>query len=667
MKNRIFALSFAFFFSGTLIWILLVEAFPLAVSISAEPLSPPTLKAVTPSENYFSATLETDVGATFDQPINPATANSANFVVHARQTGLITGSYNVDGENFNFTPSFPFKPGELIQASITSDTQNLAGENITSSIVWQFWTESLGGSGTYTKSEQIFDVDWIRSVSLGDLNKDGHLDIFFSVADGDSFFDPNEVWLNNGSGQFTDTGQQLGNEQTYSILGDLDHDGDLDAYVGVHPNGDQIWINDGNGVFSDSGQSLGTWGTQQLDLGDLDGNGSLDAFVVYWGVNPSKVWLNDGSGTFSDTNQLIGTSFSSVKLGDLDGDNDLDAFLGETGGHVWFNNGDGIFIDSGQILGSKYVQNIALGDLDSDGDLDAFLCNNIDLGNQVWLNDGTGHFTDTGQLLGNSVTFAVDLGDLDHDGDLDAIVVNNNFEVTDPDQIWLNDGSGQFSTGQSIGIGNNEKWSVDLGDLDGDGDLDAVFGTVYDQAEVWFNQDIVPSGLIATNNSPTNLGIETTFTATVSGGTSVQYDWNFGDGTIANGPIVSHMYPSEGFYTAVVTASNSTGMISATTPVTVTPPIPILDLKAFNSSPTVLNKITFITATISAGSNVTYTWDLGDSTTLFGSSVSHVYATEGVFTATVSANNGVNSAQVTTLITITKPIKNLYLPLVTDQ
>ncbi len=37
-------------------------------------------------------------------------------------------------------------------------------------------------------------------------------------------------------------------------------------------------------------------------------------------------------------------------------------------------------------------------------------------------------------------------------------------------------------------------------------------------------------GLTAENNSPTPLGETTTFTATVTGGTNIQYDWDFGDG-----------------------------------------------------------------------------------------------------------------------------------------
>ena len=66
----------------------------------------------------------------------------------------------------------------------------------------------------------------------------------------------------------------------------------------------------------------------------------------------------------------------------------------------------GIFIDSGQPLGSSTSDNVDLGDLDGDGDLVAFVVNGTSSGqpNKVWLNDGSGNFTDSGQSLTASAT-----------------------------------------------------------------------------------------------------------------------------------------------------------------------------------------------------------------------------------------------------------------------
>ena len=40
----------------------------------------------------------------------------------------------------------------------------------------------------------------------------------------------------------------------------------------------------------------------------------------------------------------------------------------------------------------------------------------------MWMNDGQGLFSDSGQALGTTDSFAVALGDVDKDGDPDALV-----------------------------------------------------------------------------------------------------------------------------------------------------------------------------------------------------------------------------------------------------
>jgi len=54
-------------------------------------------------------------------------------------------------------------------------------------------------------------------------------------------------------------------------------------------------------------------------LGDVDGDGDLDAFVANVG-QVNRVWENDGSGTFFGAWQVLGASGSiDVALGDVDG------------------------------------------------------------------------------------------------------------------------------------------------------------------------------------------------------------------------------------------------------------------------------------------------------------------------------------------------------------
>ncbi len=173
------------------------------------------------------------------------------------------------------------------------------------------------------------------------------------------------------------------------------------------------------------------------------------------------------------------------------------------------------------------------------------------------------------------------------------------------------------------------------------------------------------TGLSAVNDSPTTLGSSTTLTATVAAGTDVTYTWAFGDGAAGSGAVVNHTYPAVGIYTAIVTASNTINTLTATTTVTITSTdIPISGLSAQNNSPTALGQSTTLTATITAGTNVAYTWAFGDGAAGSGAVISHTYPAVGVYTATVTATNSLGQQSATTVVTITPARIRIFLPLV---
>jgi PKD repeat protein len=79
---------------------------------------------------------------------------------------------------------------------------------------------------------------------------------------------------------------------------------------------------------------------------------------------------------------------------------------------------------------------------------------------------------------------------------------------------------------------------------------------------------------------------------------------------------------------------------------------PIAGLTASNDGPTTLGSPTNLTATISAGTNVTYAWDFGDGATGSGAAIAHTYAASRVYHAVVTATNGSGSATATTDVTV---------------
>ena len=277
------------------------------------------------------------------------------------------------------------------------------------------WNDGKGNF-TYSSDYQLAEDSgsYTYYPALGDLDGDGDLDLAQGGCCGASVSPPDDqgvrhsanlVWLNDGSGKFTDSGQRLGIQGTVmQALGDVDRDGDLDLFdansgslvdIPGEPENNQpnrVWLNDGNGNFSDSGQRLGSEESFAVALGDLDGDGDLDAFVGNRGAD--TVWMNDGRGNFSDSGESMGNRETlRVSLSDLNGDGDLDAFTWGRGFvEIWSNTGDGTFELSGQIKLSIW-EAAALGDVDGDGDEDIF-SGVLDRGWRVWQNEGVGGFVE---------------------------------------------------------------------------------------------------------------------------------------------------------------------------------------------------------------------------------------------------------------------------------
>ncbi|MBN1137281.1 MAG: VCBS repeat-containing protein, partial [Anaerolineae bacterium] len=118
---------------------------------------------------------------------------------------------------------------------------------------------------------------------------------------------------------------------------------------------------------------------------------------------------------------------------------------------------------------------------------------------EVWLNQGgaqggtSGDFgTAPADSFGSGTTYEVDLGDLDEDGDLDVILANYNGDK----EVWLNQGGAQGGTPGDLGTSVHDSFStsyryaydVELGDVNGDGALDAVVAHYNQYSEVWLNQ-----------------------------------------------------------------------------------------------------------------------------------------------------------------------------------
>lgn len=322
-----------------------------------------------------------------------------------------------------------------LDAFTTNDFQN------------RYW-HNYDGDGDFFFRATNFGTTGGAASAVADIDGDGWLD-FFVAQQRRTLNDAgqNEVWL-TGRHNFNalqDSGQRLGNTDSRDVaLADLNGDGFLDAFVanasfralGQQPTspGNTVWFSDGNGNFTDSGQRLGNGRSEAVALADVNGDGFIDAVIANGGNSntANKLWLNDGAGNFSDSGQTLGFDWSKdVAVGDVNGDERVDIVIGNINSSnllLWLNDGNGNF-NSSQNLGRG--EQIALGDLDGDSDLDLVVGKFG--GNGVLVNDGQGNFSQSGLNLGTSTINDIALGDVDHDGDLDILLAGNT-----TNEMWLN-------------------------------------------------------------------------------------------------------------------------------------------------------------------------------------------------------------------------------------
>lgn len=296
-------------------------------------------------------------------------------------------------------------------------------------------------------------------VEMADIDLDGDLDLVIA-----SEFRPNLILLNDGSGHFSNgtagrLPQRFHDSEDIAIADFDQADGPDILFVSEDDQTNELYLNDSSGVFSDATSRLGTSGTSNAVLAAYFNNDNYPDILI-GNAGQNVLLINDGNGFFSnETAQRLPVNFNitqDLELGDVDGDGDLDLIEGnENGNRLLFNDGSGFFSDSSTThlplpaLGEE-TREADFADIDGDGDLDLYFANvTFSQGrpnqNRLLFNDGNGVFSDstaTHLPQENLHTVDGDFADLDDDGDLDLVVANafgGNY------QIYANDGNGKFS------------------------------------------------------------------------------------------------------------------------------------------------------------------------------------------------------------------------------
>lgn len=357
---------------------------------------------------------------------------------------------------------------------------------------------------------QQFTPVLLGEVVHADIDNDGDRDVLITGSSGNNI-GSTKLYTNDNRGNFTEV---LGTpfepiERSSATFADVDGDNDQDVIIIGEKAGvtkvTKLYLNDGNGVFTEDTQAP----FYQVRYGyagfsDVDSDGDLDVLITgekTGGDRTSILYFNDGNGGFTESanNAFAGVYYGPMAFGDIDGDNDQDVVIsGYThmlingvktsvfSTKLYTNDGTGIFTEVTS-PGLRQVADgaIAFSDIDGDNDLDLLMTGKIVaptgrtyVATELYLNDGSGKFTsvpnDPFEDVGaGSVSFA----DIDNDGDEDVLISGHTATAVIPDRVtklYANDGMGNFAGVEGTPFDTVRYGSSAFFDADSDGDLDLL-------------------------------------------------------------------------------------------------------------------------------------------------------------------------------------------------
>ncbi len=269
---------------------------------------------------------------------------------------------------------------------------------------------------TETRDQNILDYLYFYNgggVSIGDINNDGLVDIYFT---GNQV--KNKLFLNKGNMKFEDITEKAGvagnsTWNTGCTMADVNGDGLLDIYVSavVGINGfighNELYINNGDLTFTESSREYGLDlenYSSQAAFFDVDNDGDLDVYILNHAVH-----TNESFGPADIRNHRVYESGDKL-------------FRNDNGKFTDISEGAGIYGGA-----NSYGLGISTADFNNDGFTDIYVGNDFHEDDYYYLNNGDGTFTE--QLkskFGHVSRFSMgnDAADINNDGFVDLITLD---------------------------------------------------------------------------------------------------------------------------------------------------------------------------------------------------------------------------------------------------
>ena len=272
-------------------------------------------------------------------------------------------------------------------------------------------------------------------IAVGDIDGDGWDDIYCTGGPRDSV-----LYRQVGKLQFEDFTQSAGVSASgkwscSAQFVDVDNDGDLDIHVCNYDEPNLLYINDGKGNFSESGQSAGIDvkdASLSAHFADYDNDGDLDYYLltnrlIRAGGLPSA---KEATYRTSEGKPALKPEFKPFyEIYDKGGKQYTIRTIGRPD-RLFENDGKGRFRDVTKEAGISdlaYGLSAAWFDYDSDGLIDLYVANDFQDPDYFYRNNGDGTFTNViKSAVPHTTWFSMgsDVADLNNDGLLDFFVLD---------------------------------------------------------------------------------------------------------------------------------------------------------------------------------------------------------------------------------------------------
>lgn len=412
-------------------------------SFAAEPTATPLTEAGPIAPQLFSPLSTKQSGISFVNPIDTKHPLKRIYLGAFACGGVALGDLNGDGRPDIFLTSGPQENRLYLQSETSLK-----------------FTDHTAGSGIAPKGL------WSAGATLVDVEGDGDLDIYVCNYDA-----PNQLWLNDGTGKFTEVAESYGlaiaDASLMASFCDYDRDGDLDCFLLTRdfkrangrpkdhpveqiegkwrikkgfekyydivrrPNGRLVYVNagredylfrndgpdaKGNLRFTDVSKAAGISGRDRGNSAtwwDFNEDGLPDLYIGNDFKDADRLYRNNGNGTFTDVIRQVAPHTPWFSMGadiaDLNGDGRTDLLIADMAGT------------------NHYRSKTTMGEI---GSIRPFLVSAVPrqyMHNVLYLNTGVGKIADASYLAGldsSDWTWAVKLADFDLDGHIDVFFTN---------------------------------------------------------------------------------------------------------------------------------------------------------------------------------------------------------------------------------------------------